>query len=157
MVFWKIFSKTGLHWLGLLPTGLPCLGNRPLWFINSFINSFILFLQIFKIPSKPSKPYELGTWSFEGMFTSLHMPHNMCHMSHVTCRMSHVTCHVSFVTCPMSHVTCSMQHYVYFFYLEKNWTKWWSWLVKGLLSTRPSLSSLYINIKAQKAQKFSTS
>ena len=54
-------------------------------------------------------------------------------MSRVTCNVSHVTCHVSHVTCHMSHVT--------FFLLLFFWTKWWSLLVEGLLSTGPTPSS----------------
>ena len=49
----------------------------------------------------------------------------------ITCRMSHVTC-------PMSHVTCHMSLFFLLFF----WTKWWSLLVEGLVSTGPTPSSL---------------
>ena len=35
-----------------------------------------------------TKPYELGTWHFERMFTSLQVSHITCHVSHVRCHMS---------------------------------------------------------------------
>ena len=62
-------------------------------------------------------------------------PPQRCHVSHVTCHVSHVTCHVSHVTCHMSHVT----FFIFFIFFFK---KWWSLLVKGLLSTGPTPSSL---------------
>ena len=37
------------------------------------------------------KPYELGSWKIERMFTSLHVSNVTCYMSHVTCHVSHVT------------------------------------------------------------------
>ena len=52
--------------------------------------------------------------------------------------MSHVVCHVSCVTCHMSHVT-----FFSFFFL----TKWWSFLVEGLLSTGPTPFSLFVKAK----------
>ena len=48
----------------------------------------------------------------------------------------HVACHVLHVTCHMSRVTC----HIFFFF----WTKWWSLSVEGLLSTRPTPSSLLL-------------
>ena len=51
----------------------------------------------------------------------------------------HVTCHVSCVFCHMSRVTC---HISPFFLLLLFWTKWWSLLVEGLLSTGHTPSSL---------------
>ena len=53
--------------------------------------------------------------------------------------MSHVTCHMSHVACHMSHVTSHMSYVKEF----KKWTKWWSLLVEGLLSTGPTSSSFY--------------
>ena len=49
-------------------------------------------------------------------------------------------CHVSRATCHMSPVTCHLSH-IYIFIFSKNWTKWWCWLVEGLLSTVPIPSS----------------
>ena len=54
------------------------------------------------------------------MFTPPNMSHVMCHVSHVTCHVSHFTCHVSRDICN--------------FFLSK----WWSLLVKGLLSKGPT-------------------
>ena len=54
--------------------------------------------------------------------------------SPTTCHTSRVTYHVSCVTCPMSCKTFPL----YFYFL---WTKWFSLLVDGLLSTGPTLSS----------------
>ena len=51
----------------------------------------------------------------------------MCHVSRVTCHVSRVTCHVSFFLL------------LFFFF----WTKWWSLLVEGLLSTGPTPSSFH--------------
>ena len=58
----------------------------------------------------------------------------MCHVSCVMCHMSHGMCHMSHVTCPNIFFTLEKNP-------EKKWTKWWSFLVEGLLSTRPTLSS----------------
>ena len=60
--------------------------QSPLWFFNSFIHS--LTHPLVHISSKHwhSKPEELRSWNFEGMF----IPHNV---SCVTCHMSLVTCH----------------------------------------------------------------
>ena len=65
-----------------------------------------------------------------------HISHVTCHLSYITCHMSHVTCHMSHVTCHVSHVTCHVSHVTIF-------TKCWSYLVEGLLSTggRPCLVS----------------
>ena len=38
-----------------------------------------------------TKQYELGTWNFGSMFTSLHVSHLTCNMSGVTYHMSHGT------------------------------------------------------------------
>ena len=51
----------------------------------------------------------------------------MCHISCFTRHMSHVMCHVLYV---------NFYIYIYFF------TKCWSLSVEGLLSMRPTLSSL---------------
>ena len=51
--------------------------------------------------------------------------------------MSHVTCHMSRVMSHVSRVTCHMSLFFYSFSL----TKWWSFLVEGLLSTGPTPSS----------------
>ena len=87
-------------------------------------------------------------------------------MSCITCHVSHVTCHVSPVTCHLSRVTSHLSHDKIFFFitfffikityqnkknadfsasLTKNWTKWWSWSLEGMLSTGPTLSSLKSN------------
>ena len=76
------------------------------------------------------KPYELLTWLFEKMFTSL--------------LVSHVTCHLSCVTCHMSHVTCQMLHlifHIFLFFLLFLGTNRGCFLVEDLLSTGPSPSS----------------
>ena len=77
--------------------------------------------------------------------------HTMCHISCVTCHMSPVTCH-------LSHVKCKKKNFfflTFFFFkkerkkklsFQKNWTKWWSQLSEGLISTRPTPSSFYVNI-----------
>ena len=65
------------------------------------------------------KPHELESWNFERRFTFSQ------HMSRVMCRMSCVLCHVSCVACNL-------------------FTKCWSYLVEGLLSTGPTLSSLFL-------------
>ena len=93
------------------------------WVIES---SFHLNLQDIINP----KPLELGTWTFGSMFT-LH------HVSHITCQVSGVRCQFSRVTCQMSHVI-----YFFFFNFFLLRTIWWSFLVEGLLSTGPTLSSL---------------
>ena len=56
-----------------------------------------------------SKPWELGSWNFERMFTPQHV-------SQVTCPMSHITCH-------MSHVMC-ICFYIYFFFLQIGEASW---------------------------------
>ena len=72
-----------------------------------------------------------------------------CHMSHVMCYMSCVTCHVSHVRCHMSGVTCHVLDffsYFFFFFFFFYRTKWWSKLVKGLLSMGPTASSFIDNL-----------
>ena len=71
-----------------------------------------------------------------------------CHVAPVTCHLSHVNCHLSHVKCHLSPVTCQKCFYIFFYYkknkyisLKKNWTKWWSQSVEGLLSTGPTPSS----------------
>ena len=61
-------------------------------------------------------------------------------MSCVTCHVSHVTCHLSPVTCQKKFFFDILIHI--FFLRKKNWTKWWSQSVQGLLSTGPTPSSL---------------
>ena len=60
-------------------------------------------------------------------FESMFIPH------YVSYDMSGAMCHVSPVTCPINYV------YLFLFYFFKcpytNWTKGWSLLVEGLLST----------------------
>ena len=51
----------------------------------------------------------------------------------VTFNVSHVMCHMSHVTFHVSHVMCHMYLFLFF------WTKCWSLLVQGLLSTGPRL------------------
>ena len=69
----------------------------------------------------------------------------MCHVSHVTCHVSSVTCHLSPVTCHLSHV--NKNDFTFFLFkkitFRKNWTKQWSQLVQGLLSTEPTPSSFF--------------
>ena len=65
-----------------------------------------------------------------------------CHVSRVTCHVSHVTCHMSRVTCHLSHDMCQMSHF-YLFYIYFFFTKWRSLSLEGLLSTGPTLSSLF--------------
>ena len=67
-----------------------------------------------------------------------------------------VMCHVSCVTCYLLRVTYQSTFFKPFFYNKKeediffpslkNFTKWWSWLMEGLLSTGPTPSSLNIYI-----------
>ena len=76
------------------------------------------------------KSGDLKTLGSTYLFTSC----VMCQVSGVRCHMSHVTCYMFHVTCYMFHVTCNMS-YIFF-------TKWLSYSVEGLLSTRPTTSSL---------------
>ena len=93
----------------------------------------------------------------------------MCHMSCVMCKVWHVTfqpfpnrkkygpanflilfttpyhvscvpCHISCVTCHLSHVTCQVSRVTFIFFFF-SFTKWYSSLVEGLLSTGPTPSS----------------
>ena len=57
--------------------------------------------------------------------------------------MSYVMCHVSGIKCQVSYVTC---HVSLFFLLFL--TKWLSLLGESVLSTGPTPSSFYSNIKA---------
>ena len=82
--------------------------------------------------------YELGTWIVERMFTFLHVSHVKCHMSHVMCHVSRVIYHESLVTFHMSNMTCP---FCFLFF----WTKWRSYLVKGLLSKGHTPSSSWSN------------
>ena len=67
--------------------------------------------------------------------------HVKWHMSRVTCQVSRVRCHVSGVTCLVSRVWCHVSgvkyKYIYFFLQHRVF-----WLMEGLLSTGPTLSSL---------------
>ena len=126
-------SKTTLpqsFWKGFEP--LKTLFNRPgvagavLQTPPSLIDSFIHSLSdpLWKYLQKiiTPKPFELGTWNFDTMFT---IPYVSCVTCHVLC----VTCHVSRVTCKnwkcfrkvleladchphcgMCHVSCVMYH-----------------------------------------------
>ena len=61
---------------------------------------------------------------------------------YVLCVMGHMSC----VTCHVLPVTCHLSHVIFLFvYPLKNWTKWWSWTVEGLLSTVPTPSSFFNN------------
>ena len=75
------------------------------------------------------KPFELGTYHFDTMFTTRHLSIVMCHVSCVMGQVSNVMCHMSHVTCPLSH-----NHFL---------TNWWSYLVKGLLKMGHTPSSFY--------------
>ena len=68
----------------------------------------------------------------------------MCHVSHVTCHLSPVTCHLSPVNCHLSHVNFFLHYYKKKWHYKKYWSKWWSLLVEGLLSTGPTPSSLFL-------------
>ena len=85
------------------------------------------------------KPYELGSCNFERRFTSSHLWPFICNVSCVMCHMPHVMCHVS-------HVTCN--------FFSSFLTKLWSYSVRDLLSTGPTLSnSIYYleeNVKKQR-------
>ena len=61
--------------------------------------------------------WELRTWNVDSMFTSHYMWHVTCHVSHIMCHMSQVT---------FTSFLC------------------WSYLVEGLLSIGPTLSSLFL-------------
>ena len=70
----------------------------------------------------------------------------MCDVWRFMCHLTHVTYHVSHVTCPMSiyifiYFFCIFYYYCFFNILKKFLTKWCSWLVEGLFSTGPTLSS----------------
>ena len=83
------------------------------------------------ISSKPSKytkrVRELKFWE------KVH-PLTTCQVSGVRCQVSGIRCQVSGVRCSVSPVRCHASH---FFYR----TKWWGYLVEGLLSTVPTPSS----------------
>ena len=64
----------------------------------------------------------------------------MCHVSPVTCHLSHVTCHLSHVKIFSSERFFIIKKKI----LKKTWTKRWSWLVEGLLSIGPTLSSFQL-------------
>ena len=49
-------------------------------------------------------------------------------------------CHMSCVTCQVSHVKC----YFFLSFLSSFFTKWWSYLVEGMLSIGPTPSSLNV-------------
>ena len=63
----------------------------------------------------------------------------MCHMSHVS---SHVSCVTYHVTRNMSRVTCKKRKRKK---KKKKRKEWWSQSVEGLLSIRPTPSSLVMN------------
>ena len=91
---------------------IPCLVSVKMkrkliffYFVDiSIIPGAVLHLGLFVTFS--SIQYELGTWNFERLFTSLNLLHVTCHVLHVMCYMSCVTCHVSQVTWQMLCVTC---------------------------------------------------
>ena len=90
--------------------------------IDSVSESLILFLQIFIISLiTNSKSYGAE------ILRECSPP--------TTCHMSRVTCHVPLVMCHMSCVTCN-------FFLLFLRTMWWR--VEGLLSTGPTVSSLFM-------------
>ena len=72
-----------------------------LFFFLIFIWCVFLFFTTMLIINRPivaravPKPYELGTCSFERIFTSLNVSHVTCHVSHIMCHMSHIACHMS--------------------------------------------------------------
>ena len=69
----------------------------------------------------------------------------MFNIHRISITVSHVTCHLSCVMCHLSPVTCKKNPIIFFFLFlrKKNLTKWWSKSMKGLLSTGPTLSSLW--------------
>ena len=64
-------------------------------FIQSLSNSFVQNLQATVYP----KLEDLGTWSFERLFTPYNVSHVTCHMSGVMCQVSGVKCQGSCVLC----------------------------------------------------------
>ena len=105
------------------------------------------------------------------MFIIPCVSHDTCHVSCVTnhmsvscviCQVSHVTsnsqtlradilregsppptCLLSYVTCHVSHLMCHISGVLFSFFF----TKWWSYSVEGLLSTKPTPSSFDIKFK----------
>ena len=63
------------------------------------------------------------------------------YVSYITCNVSRVMCHVSPVMCHLSLVKKNYNIFFIFYSALKYWTKGWSQLVEGLLSTGPTLSS----------------
>ena len=68
-------------------------------FIIDQLSQFVILLFKYLQTTFTLKPYELWTWNFERMFTSLYMSYVRCHKSHVTCHLSCVTCHMSCIKC----------------------------------------------------------
>ena len=105
--------------------------QSPSSLINSLINS--LLDPLVQISSKHCQS-QTGRARELKFFKRMFIPHLA---SHVSCQLSRVTCHMSPATCHLSPVTCQKISQ-----LQKKFTKWWSQLVKGLLSTGPTPSSL---------------
>ena len=95
-VYWN-FLYLYLFYIFNRPGVAGAVLKSPLLLINSFSQSVSHPFPPNLQDTFTSKPYELGTWNFERMFTSLNVSDVTCHLSCVTCQMSHVTCHVSHV------------------------------------------------------------
>ena len=65
----------------------------------------------------------------------------MCHMSRVTCHLSHITCHMSDVN--KKNIFFYTKKNIKKKIFQKNWARWLSWSVEGLLSTGPTPSSYH--------------
>ena len=95
------------------------------YFIHRFCNSSFVEISSKHLHSKTIRDKQLKFWG------KVHLP-------------LHVMCHVSWVMCLLSRVTCHM-----FFSFSFLLTKYWSYLVEGLLSTWPTASSFCLNTQAR--------
>ena len=73
----------------------------------------------------------------------------MCPMSHVTCHISDFRCQVQNVMCQVSGVRCTIYMYIHFMLLIFFQAGWWRFLLEGVLSKGPTLSSLGITSSPQ--------
>ena len=74
--------------------------------------------------------------------TLRHLSPVTCHMSPITCIVSHgFFCNIFVSYCKKYIVKTNILFLFHFYYL----TRWWSYLVKGLLSTGPNPSSFLNN------------
>ena len=121
LIFFLNFTNIFTIWHEISLKTYKCQQTPTDWFIHSFRDPFPPNLQNTITP----KPLELETWH-----NVHHQPCLKCHMSCVRLQMSCFKCQLPCVMCPVSCVT--------FFFL----TKWWSYLVEGLLSKGPTQSSI---------------